>query len=959
MTGEGEIEFDDEHLKGWKVIYSGFKRKAQAGVGIVLAPHVNLQDIIHVEAGRIIGARVILNGIKLSLFSCYDPTDTKSYSEQIKENFYITLRNATNAVKTEYSSFKLIIGGDFNATIGRDCEPEKWICVGNNNDPDPTSSNGTRLLGFAEEQSLYIMNSMFGYKNIHRWSFHSNLGYKRRLDYILCEGFIKRFCNNCRVYRSVSDGFYSDNKVVVMDCAIPSRKSRKQIFHKKKDTRSILDIKYLRHDETLVRCYSKALDASIGNTSNIVDINELDDKITTAIQTSSETTIPARKNVKDTKPWVDDTFLQLIESRNKCKNKNERLKLNKKVKQHRDKIKNEYYSKKAASINLASEARDVEAEFRKAKDYSLLNKSIRMLIAPEKLKEHFESHFAPRKIKEQPEIEHPLLFPHILPPDNICINEDLPTEEELKSAIKTLKNNKCEGTDNIYAEQLKYAKSSKLIAAILLLLTLIWTLIEVPKTWLYASITCLYKKGLKSLAKNYRSIFVMSTISRLLPKIILDRFGDSYERILMENQFGFRKNRSTTDAIFIVREAIRSTKNPIHLCMIDLRAAYDHIDRNMLFKVLEIRTKAHLLTAILKSLYTGTVAVIKHTVDQFHVHTGCRQGGIEAPVLFNIYMDFVLRCVEHEVLDQYPNTGLKYIYHIKSESSTREQRSIHGLSGHDRLHMLLYADDIVLFCENISELQCIINIYDITFSRFGLTIASDKTKTISFNAPEEIMNKKSLIILKDQPIENVRKFKYLGHVLSNENTHSSAFLNNQISNAYSKWNELKIVLLDKRILLATRIKILEACVRSRLLYSVQAWQLNTQEMQRLGSIWHSFLRRMVKGGFQRKNAPMNRNDTSIPHDEVNWAFKLSNEQLRKITKTTEIKNFCILQHLKYIAHITRLGNNSLQKQFLFCTTGNPCSRWRTLASTIEIDETQLRRTMMDRKGFKRLIDHAL
>ena len=80
------------------------------------------------------------------------------------------------------------------------------------------------------------------------------------------------------------------------------------------------------------------------------------------------------------------------------------------------------------------------------------------------------------------------------------------------------------------------------------------------------------------------------------------------------------------------------------------------------------------------------------------MHTGCRQGGIESPVLFNIYMDFVLRCVEHDVLFKYPNTGLKYSYHIKSESSNRKQRNIHNISGNDRLRMLLYADDIVLFC---------------------------------------------------------------------------------------------------------------------------------------------------------------------------------------------------------------------------------------------------------------------
>ena len=237
----------------------------------------------------------------------------------------------------------------------------------------------------------------------------------------------------------------------------------------------------------------------------------------------------------------------------KCKNKVERAQLSEEVKKHRDKIKNEYYEKKAAAINQASEARNVEAEFRKTKDYSALNKSKRMLITTDKLKEHFAAHFAPRDTTTQPEIENPDLFLHILPPEDIYVNENIPTEEEVKSAIKTLKNNKCQGTDKIYAEQLKYAKSRNLITAIMLLLNLIWTLVAVPKTWLSATITCLFKKGSKSLAKNYRSIFVMSTISRLLPKIILERFRDAYERLLMKNQFGFRKNRSTTDAIFIVR----------------------------------------------------------------------------------------------------------------------------------------------------------------------------------------------------------------------------------------------------------------------------------------------------------------------------------------------------------------------------------------------------------------------
>ena len=174
------------------------------------------------------------------------------------------------------------------------------------------------------------------------------------------------------------------------------------------------------------------------------------------------------------------------------------------------------------------------------------------------------------------------------------------------------------------------------------------------------------------------------------------------------------------------------------------------------------------------------------------------------------------------------------------------------------------------------------------------------------------MNAKSLISLREEPIENVRRFKYLGHILSNEvSKYASAFLNHQISSAFSKWNEMKYVLLDKRIFLSTRVKLLEACVRSRLLYSVKAWQLNAKEMQKLESIWCGFLRRMVKGGFSRTNAPKNKKDMIIPKEEIDWAYKFSNENIREITKSSSIKAFCEKQHLKYIAHVTRLSNNNL------------------------------------------------
>ena len=149
-------------------------------------------------------------------------------------------------------------------------------------------------------------------------------------------------------------------------------------------------------------------------------------------------------------------------------------------------------------------------------------------------------------------------------------------------------------------------------------------------------------------------------------------------------------------------------------------------------------------------------------------------------------MDFVLRCAEHEVLQKFPNTGLEYSFRIPGHCSTREQRSIHGLGGTQRLRMILYADDIAVLSNDVDELAEILRIYDRNFTRFGLKIATDKTETMAFNVPEETKSLPSLFSLGGVPNKNVRKSKYLGHMENNTNDDPSLYLNFRISSAFQK-----------------------------------------------------------------------------------------------------------------------------------------------------------------------------
>ena len=112
-------------------------------------------------------------------------------------------------------------------------------------------------------------------------------------------------------------------------------------------------------------------------------------------------------------------------------------------------LSNSYYSKKANEINYASECRNVEEEFRLAKQYKMLKSTEINTIPPEKLTEFFKDHLSQRHV------EHPSKFPHILPDHSEIITDTPPTSSEVKSALKLFKNGKCRGTDKVSPEQLR------------------------------------------------------------------------------------------------------------------------------------------------------------------------------------------------------------------------------------------------------------------------------------------------------------------------------------------------------------------------------------------------------------------------------------------------------------------------------------------------------------------------
>ena len=626
----------------------------------------------------------------------------------------------------------------------------------------------------------------------------------------------------------------------------------------------------------------------------------------------------------------------------KCKASKEVNLYQKKIKERRKWLKNAYFKNLADTINTAAEARQIDKEFALAKKYSCLKTGESSAVSKSKLKTHFESHFAERQVDLPEELEHPQKFPHLID-KSFDIKQNMPDEAEVKLAIGSFKNNRSAGTDKLKTECLKYNNSSALIACLVLLLSLIWSTLQVPGKWLHAQVTCLFKKGSRLLASNYRGISIGTNMSRILSKIVIARLEKSYEESISNSQYGFRKNRSTTDGIFIMKNVVDKYSGSFVAVYIDLTAAYDHIPRDFLFRVLKLRTGADRLIEILKLMYIGTTASIKGLKSTFDVLVGCRQGGQESPVLFNYYFDFVLKVAALEIDKAFPNGwGLEFPFSIPNVCSTRERRRKQKLNGTEVVQWILYADDIVLFSKTVDEAEKVLNILHTTCKRYGLNISFKKTKTQVFN-DEELAATPSLFKIEDNDIENVREFVYLGHVFSNQSAAPS--IEHRISRANAKFHQLKEVLGDAKVNKRTRWKLLEACVVPRLLYGLQACLPKEEQLKKIEACWSQILRSMVRGGWRR---------VSDDPDDPDYRFVYSNKDLQKILGAKPIRGIARSWNLKYYGHVCREENTSITKKMMFAVPQRPYYRdpWRKIAGDAGIDRSQLLKMTQTRTIFR-------
>ena len=170
-------------------------------------------------------------------------------------------------------------------------------------------------------------------------------------------------------------------------------------------------------------------------------------------------------------------------------------------------------------------------------------------------------------------------------------------------------------------------------------------------------------------------------------KILQARLQQYMNRELPDVRVGFRKGRGTRDQIANIRwimEKAREFQKDIYFCLMDYGKAFNCVDHNKLWEILQEMGIPDHLTCLLRNLYAGQEATVRTghgTIDWFQSRKRVCQGYILSPCLFNFYAEYTVR-----------NAGLE------------EAQAGIKIAGRN-INILRYADDTTLMAESEEELK--------------------------------------------------------------------------------------------------------------------------------------------------------------------------------------------------------------------------------------------------------------
>ena len=865
---------------------------------------------------RLMHMTLPLQNSELFIISAYAPT--LGHNDEEKERFYSTLGDL---IKSVPPSYKLLILGDFNARVGRDFS--SWENVIGKHGIGRENSNGTLLLSLCSQYNLTITNTIFQQATRHKTTWmHPRTKEWHLIDYAITRQMdvkdvhhTRAMCGSCT---------WSDHRLV--KCKLALRVKETRHLRRQKSTKK-LNIDRLKSTETRALLSSKLREAYTEAESTGTDSVSLWNSFKNTTLKVAEDLLgsPGRKH----RDWFDendplirplltdlhDLHVQVTEDRS-----NDELNLayrtrKQEVQKSLRNMQNTWWKARAADMQDAADKRDYKTFYQslkaihgpkhkaspaiKSKDGVLLTDPAQVL---DRWSEHFngvlnlDSEFDMSLLDEIPQWDM-----------NMSL-VTLPTLEEILGCIKQITSGKAPGSDGIPPDIFKHGGTA-IAEELLKLFTQIWKEGGVPQDFKDADIVHLYKnKGDIKCCDNHRGISLLCIAGKLFARLLLNRLFKHADDIgvVPESQCGFRPGRGTNDMNFALRqiqEKCRLYGEDLYLLFIDLTKAFDTVNRQGLWEILNKIGCPPLFVDLIRSFHDGMQVTVREGSDRsqpFGVTSGTKQGCVLAPTLFSIFFSVMLHVAFKDATD-----GVV----IKS----RFDRSLCSLkSSHFNapskvklftIRDLLFADDCALAALSQEALQRLCDCFASAARRFGLTISIKKTETLYQPAPGNLYVPPAISI--DEKLLNaVDNFKYLGSIVSNDATFDEE-ITARIAKATAAFGRLsKRLWTNCGIKLNTKICVYKAAVLTSLLYGCETWTLTKKQVKRLEKFHQTTLRKIAR---------------------IKWFHKVTNYDVLSRCSISSLQSMIDKARLRWTGHVVRMKDDRIPKALLYgrLSTGIP------------------------------------
>ena len=789
----------------------------------------------------------------------------------MRETFYDTLEDVVRSVT---SRDHMVIAGDFNAKTGRECDryPENIGRYGKGE----LNSNGKELLEFCNRQNLILTNTLFRHKMAHRSTWespanHTESGrrnpYRNMIDYIITRKDQRRIITDSRSHNGLMT--FTDHRLV------RATFNMRRLYVQRENNDQKADLEKLQ-DPIYRAKYAMNLEMKI------MDEEERDepgkeknaqqkwDNIVKSSHESAEEVLGKRKKHRkenQTIQRLSEEQKKIHQTINATKEEDQKKELkkerNKKLKEIQLELGKEKQQKIEREIREIEEAKDDSNRmFKAVKNLKRMKGKTTLSIDCEGgkttdeetqtkiISDFFQKMFNCTDAEEINDI----------PPTEM---RDPFTEQEIKKAIKSLKNNKSPGIDQITAEHLKYGPDL-VCEKIAELLNYAAATGDFPKELNCGILVPLQKPGKKKgPPSNLRPIILLSMLRKILAICLIRRVGDRIEKEIPPSQAAYRSGRGTTEQLLTIKlmaeKAAHTPNYKTNLLLMDMSKAFDRVRRGLIMEDLKTilqDDELHLIKILMENVRLA-VRVGKVTGEHFKTNIGVPQGDCLSPILFTLYLAKALSTEKDDDMTTENHTELAP--HLRDHCYSQLERT-------GTFIPLQYADDICWLGMNCDHsITSVKKEIPRKLAERNLLINEDKTEEYTIERNKD---------------DRWRKCKYLGTMLdTEEDIKRRKILTNDAM------DKIKHIIKDRRLDANIKIRAFNAYASSVFLYNSETWTVSKTTEEALDS----YHRRMMRNAIN-----------------IRWPNKISSSDLYDLTKQTPWSNIICKRRVRLYGHLLRL-----------------------------------------------------